>query len=235
MCFFSDDELPPLVIPFADFEEVFRLARPASDGQYKVQLLSSSGARELYIARSGRFNVEAYTGYQPLQDSLDRARLMHFPQLSHCQVQTLLAGIGRAKGYDVYVPPKDACALDWTMTQEFRLRNELPDSFGDARRIIAEVDVVWLNAGRSDVAVLLEVEHSTPIYSGLLRFNDVLLVQPALSRFIIVSNDGRRSRFTRQIRRPTFRTSGLSELASFLDYANVFCWYSRLMGGQKDV
>jgi len=48
------------------------------------------------------------------------------------------------------------------------------------------------------------------------------------TRFTIVANDSRRSRFTSQVNRPTFRASQLSELCSFLDYANVFEWYKRL-------
>jgi hypothetical protein len=234
LCFFTDDGAIPLFVPFSDFEEVFRVAKPASDGQYKVQLLNGQGARELYISKCGRFNVEAYAGFESIENSLEQHRLARIPDLSHSQVQTLLAGIGRAKGYDVYIPPDDACMLDWQLTEQFQLRRQLPDTFGDARRIVSEIDVVWLHAGRNDVAMLIEVEHSTPIYSGLLRFNDVLLVQPTLTRFIVASNDARRSRFARHLRRPTFRMSGLSELASFLDYANVYAWYTRLIRGGSD-
>ena len=76
-----------------------------------------------------------------------------------------------------------------------------------------------------------EIEHSTPIYSGLLRFNDVRVLMPTLqTRFTVVANDSRRLRFTSQVNRPTFRASQLSELCSFLDYANVFEWHKRLFG-----
>ena len=34
----------------------------------------------------------------------------------------------------------------------------------------SEIDVVWVNSGSSAVDSLFEVEHSTPVYSGLLRF-----------------------------------------------------------------
>ena len=76
-----------------------------------------------------------------------------------------------------------------------------------------------------------EIEHSTPIYSGLLRFNDVRVLMPTLqTRFTVVANDSRRLRFTSQVNRPTFRASQLSELCSFFDYANVFEWHKRLFG-----
>lgn len=82
--------------------------------------------------------------------------------------------------------------------------------------------------GSSDLQAMFEVEHSTPIYSGLLRFNDLHLIEPNLKpRFSIVSNDLRRTLFLRQVNRPTFKSSGLSELCNFLEYKDVFGWFNR--------
>ena len=76
------------------------------------------------------------------------------------------------------------------------------------------------------------VEHSTPIYSGLLRFNDVHLMLPDLAiRFGIVSNDPRRALFVRQLGRPTFKASGLKEICTFFEYQNVFGWHQRIRAG----
>jgi hypothetical protein len=57
LCFVLDDGSPPLLVPYGDFEEIFRAAETAKDGQYKLQLVSQGDARELYIARQGRFKV----------------------------------------------------------------------------------------------------------------------------------------------------------------------------------
>src|SRR3990170_8572845 len=46
ICFLLDDESPPLFLPYADFEEVFRGASAASDGQYKGQVYGDSDGRE---------------------------------------------------------------------------------------------------------------------------------------------------------------------------------------------
>lgn len=235
LCFLLDDGSPPLFVPFTDFEDVFRDSETARDGQYKVQLFCQRDARELYIARQGRFNVEAYVGLDSLLERLDPRRLREGQDLSHAQVQTLLAGIGRVKGYDVYIPPTDARNLDWGLTRPFPLRNNVPPGYDAVVPILSEIDVVWITSGRDEIRGLFEVEHSTPIYSGLLRFNDVLLIDPRVSRFVIASNDARRALFARQRSRPTFRRSGLAELASFLDYANVLAWHSRItLGGQNE-
>lgn len=229
LCFLLDSGASPVFVPYADFEEVFHNAQPARDGQYKVQMYTQADALELYVARQGRFNVEGYVGFEALERSMDASLLREARDLSHSQVQTLLAAIGHAKGYDVWVPENDIGKLDWSLTKNFRLRTRLPEGFQEIRGILCEIDVVWVASGQSAIAGLYEVEYSTPVYSGLLRFNDVLLTDPKVSRFSIVSNDMRRELFSRQLRRPTFRKSGLAEICSFLEYANVFDWHRRLL------
>ena len=231
LCFLVDDGSPPLFVPYSDFEEVFHNAQVATDGQYKVQLYAGVNSREMYVARQGRFNVEGYVGFDTLQHSLDAGRLREVRDLTHAQVQSLLAGIGRIKGYDVCIPSNDIGKLDWVLTKRFSLRPDLPAGFDLIRSVLCEIDVIWVAPGRNTIEGLYEVEHSTPVYSGLLRFNDVLLTDPTVSRFSIVSNDARRDLFSRQLFRPTFRKSGLAELCSFLEYANVFDWHNRLLKG----
>ena len=93
---------------------------------------------------------------------------------------------------------------------------------------------MWLQRGSSELRAMFEVEHSTPVYSGLLRLNDLYLTEPNLKlRYSIVSNDERRSLFLRQIDRPTFKASGLSEICSFLEYKDAFLWFNRTLGVRK--
>ena len=231
LCFLLDDGSPPLFVPYGDFEEVFRNAQTASDGQYKVQLISRQDGLELYVARQGRFNVEGYVGLEPIARSLNADLLRQAQSLTHTQVQTLLAGIGNFKNYGVYVPEHDAGGMDWALTQRFALRGSIPSGFEQVKGILSEIDVVWIARGGEAIEGLFEVEHSTTVYSGLLRFNDVLLTDPKVSRFSIVSNEARRALFSRQLFRPTFRKSGLAELTSFLEYSNVLDWHMRVAKG----
>ena len=98
----------------------------------------------------------------------------------------------------------------------------------ESTEIVNEIDVIWLKKGTNQINSLFEVEHSTPIYSGLLRFNDFFLVTKEKKlKFNIVSNDERRSLFTKQINRPTFQVSGLGETCNFLEYKDVFGWFER--------
>jgi hypothetical protein len=231
LCFVLDNDSPPLFLPYADFEKVFTNAEPARDGQYKAQLLSQAKTLELYVARQGRFNVEGYVGFEVLERSMEAQRFQEAQAFSHSQVQTLIASIGHIKGFDVSVPESDIGKLDWSLTRKFPLRRQAPEGFDHIRGILSEIDVTWVASGGNRIEGLYEVEHSTPVYSGLLRFNDVLLTDPKLKRFSIVSNDTRRELFSRQLFRPTFRKSGLAELCSFLEYGNVFAWHQRLLKG----
>ena len=229
ICFIVDDGSAPLLVPYADFEELFHGAEPANDGQFKAQLIVSGGTRELYLPKMGRFNLDGFAGIEGFVNSVNSNRVRRLPDLSHSQVQTLIAGIGNAKGFDIFVPRMDVDKLDWKLTPVFGLRGEIPHGFDSIASILSEIDVLWIAAGQNAIEGLFEVEHSTSIYSGLLRFNDVLLTDPNSTRFYIVSDETRRGRFSRQTYRPTFRQSGLSERTSFLEYANVFDWHQRLL------
>src|SRR5204863_4905846 len=100
------------------------------------------------------------------------------------------------KGYDIWTPSVDRNKPDWKLTQKFVCKNELPDRYVRVFEIIKQVDVLWLKRGSSDLSAMFEVEHSTSIYSGLQRFNDLHLIEPNLKpKFSIVSNEIRRALF----------------------------------------
>lgn len=228
LCFLIDDGTEPLFIPYSDFEQVFREAEAASDGQFKVQLLPTRKPLELYVARQGRFNVEGYVGFDMLSRHISQGTGKGPLGLTHSQVQTLIAGIGHISGHSVWVPDNNVGSLDWSLAERFELSKRIPSGYERVGPILEEIDVVWVRRGSNEIEALFEVEHSTSVYSGLLRFNDLLLTSPKLNRFTIVSNESRRELFARQVRRPTFVKSGLSDLTAFLEYSNVYDWHSRL-------
>ena len=208
----------------------FNSLEPASDGQFKVQIYHNVDSTELYIANAGRFNIEGFIGWRTLDALVDKNKLFDLPDFSHSQIQTLIGAIGLVKGFDIWVPPIDRGKLDWNLTTKFDCVNDLPYRYEKINEVIKEVDMIWLRRGSSDLFAMFEVEHSTPIYSGLLRFNDLHLIEPNLKpKFNIVSNDLRRALFLRQINRPTFKRSGLSEICNFLEYKDVFGWFNRTL------
>lgn len=224
--FLWDGQADPLLLPFEEFEEVFAESQPASDGQYKVQIYPREDAAILYVAKAGRFNVDAHFGWLHLDQAMEGAESQ--ATLSHSQVQTLLGAIGTAKEYEVWIPAHDRGTLDWSLTSRYQLADTLPVGFEAAQSILQEIDVIWTRRGSPGLAAVYEVEHSTPIYSGLLRLNDVRLINPRIDRLTIVSNEPRRAAFVRQINGPTFQASGLNSVCTFLEYSEVYDWHRRI-------
>ena len=222
-----DGQEEPLLLPLAEFAGLFEESEPAADGQFKAQVyLRGDHPTEFYVTQAGRHNVEPYFGWTPLLNALADAR-EETPELDHSQVQTLLGAIGDARGMDVWIPPNDRSKMDWSLAQPFPFRSAIPPGL-DA--VLREIDVVWMTRGGSIPVSLYEVERSTPIYSGLLRFNDTHLTIGETAKFTVVSDENRRGLFARQLRRPTFQASGLDKLCGFMTYGEVFRWRQRSAG-----
>ncbi|MBI2172564.1 MAG: hypothetical protein HYU30_11235 [Chloroflexi bacterium] len=226
ICFLWDNQEEPLSIPYMDYQEVFGSTQPASDGQYKVMLFFRGGQAELYIAKAGRFNVDAHIGWKRFAEHVGKLEEKVPSDLSHSQVQSILAGIGQIKGYDLWIPPHDREGLDSSKVTLSNIRDVLPSTYATVEEVLREVDVVWIQRGASQIQALYEVEHSTPIYSALLRFNDVHLDYPTLRpQYVVVADQSRRALFTKQVSRPTFRYSGLDKECTFLEYGDAYRWY----------
>ncbi len=227
ICFSWDNQTEPLLIPFADYEEILSGIEAKSDGQIKASIFLGEQA-ELYLPGYGRLSVEGFFGWNILEELIDRNKLTVIPDFSHSQIQTLLGSIGSKKGFDIWIPSNNRITLDWSLSDKFDYKTEMPQRYESIRKIITEIDVIWIQRGSSNINAMFEVEHSTTIYSGLLRFNDLHLVEPNLKpKFSIVSNDLRKSLFLRQISRPTFKMSGLVDYCNFLEYKDVYAWFKR--------
>lgn len=231
LCFLWPGQELPLIIPFAEYEDVFGAIQPCPDGQYKVQTFLRQEGTVLYVERGGRFNVEGHFGWEGLLRVLESSRSRIVPEFSHCQVQTLLGAIGSAKAFDVWIPPNDRNGLDWSITEPFPCWESLPARLEHVGRILSFVDVIWLTRGSPELRGLFEIEQTTSIYSGLLRLNDICLAAPVgNSTFAIVAKDAKREAFVQQVNRPTFQASGLNRRCNFHTYADVFAWFRRIKG-----
>lgn len=228
LCLLWDGQPAPLVIPYEDFRDVFANVEPAGDGQYKVHAELRREGTDLRIAHAGLFGVDAYFGIDSLVNVVETKPLVHpTPDFTHPQVQTLLGAIGSKSDYLIWTPLADRSQLDWTLAGRFPLAESLPEVGRLAvSLVLQQIDVIWLDARRNTISAAFEVEHTTPIYSGLLRFNDVH-IDLKLQRAAVVSREERRSVFVRQVNRRTFQASGLSEVCVFYEYADIYNWFLR--------
>lgn len=90
-------------------------------------------------------------------------------------------------------------------------------------KTIENIDVIWLQ--RRAIVHAFEVEHTTAIYSGLLRMADLLAMQPRMNISLhIVAPIERRDQVRREIVRPVFSVledGAMAGRCSFLSYEAV--------------
>ena len=224
ICLMVDNDKDNVFIPFHHYESFFLDALPSLDGQYKTNLYFKPTGREVYFSGVGKFKADSYTNIDAILN-LTKTDIA-VPELSHIQVQSLLGSIGIAKGFKVWFPDSDKGKIDTAIVDKMRVIERLPYFGNEIDHIISEIDVIWFE--QAQPVSFFEVEHSTPIYSGLLRFNDVLLSVAQTNNFNIVANNEREGKFTREVNRPTFKQNKLIDKVSFLNYNNVYVWHQNL-------
>ena len=143
---------------------------------------------------------------------------------THTEVQGWLRDLGRALGFDVWVAANDRNRAFGTGRLCDGCLTTLPDAIerapgADAVRLI---DVLWLEHATGRVAGAFEVEHTTSIYSGIVRLLDLALGAPDQTTrgLFLVAPDEREDDVRAQLARPAF--SRVADLeVSFLPYGEL--------------
>ena len=132
---------------------------------------------------------------------------------THTEVQEWLRDLGRALGFEVWIAANDQgrrCSDGGRLGDG--CLTALPPSLelapgGDSVRLI---DVLWLETATEKVAAAFEVEHTTSIYSGIVRLLDLALghragvTQPVGGGLFLVAPDEREADVRAQLARPAF-------------------------------
>jgi hypothetical protein len=141
------------------------------------------------------------------------------------RVQAMIATIGARMGMSIWVPRADRAAVLKVWKNEGNdLLERLPLNYDDTTlRTIEQIDVLWLR-GRSIVRAF-EVEHTTSVYSGILRMADLLALQPNMDiKLHIVAPEVKRDKVFQEIRRPVFsllEKGPLAESCTYLSYDSL--------------
>ena len=141
------------------------------------------------------------------------------------QIQALLAKIGTMMGFTIWLPRGDRSRVlkAWTPAP-VELLDVLPLGYDTTTtKTVEQIDVLWLR--RRSIARAFEVEHTTSIYSGLLRMADLVALQPDINvKLHIVANVDRQSKVLEEINRPVFAMldpKPLREMCTFLSYDHI--------------
>lgn len=147
------------------------------------------------------------------------------PRQSH-QIQAALCEIGMQMGFRIWLPKADrqsVLSLCSDRVKEHCL-DLLPLNYDDATlKTVEQIDVIWLK--NRSMARAFEVEHTTAVYSGLLRMADLLALQPNMSiKLHIVAPEERRDKVLREVSRPVFSlldSGPLYESCTYLSYDSI--------------
>jgi len=142
---------------------------------------------------------------------------------THSEIQWRLLDLGTQLGLNVWAPKADRGKM-WNgqrIGDLAKMLNALPTQFDEVtNKTIENIDVLWLS-GQAIIAAF-EVEHTTSVYSGLLRMSDLLTMQPNLDiKLYIVGPDERQTKFESEVARATFASlkKPLHSMCSFLPYS----------------
>jgi type II restriction enzyme len=143
---------------------------------------------------------------------------------SHTEVQGWLRDLGRALGFAVWIARNDRNRS----LGDGRLGDGCVDALpgwirdGASAETVSMIDVLWLDERAEKVVAAFEVEHTTSIYSGIVRMLDLALGLPdaAGAKLFLVAPDSREEQVRTQLTRPAFRS--VADLkVQFLPYSEL--------------
>jgi type II restriction enzyme len=143
---------------------------------------------------------------------------------THTEVQGWLRDLGHALGFDVWVASNDVGRPYAGGRLGDGCMSALPATIDNApgAEAVRLIDVLWLERSSSRVAGAFEVEHTTSIYSGIVRLLDLALGQAgeAAHGLFLVAPDSREDDVRAQLARPAF--SRVADLrVRFLPYGEL--------------
>lgn len=196
-----------------DFGAIAGLLFDIGDGRYAPPPVGDDvNAMALWQADLERVRAESAA-------SLKRSATDDAGASSHTEMQGVLRDLGQSLGFDVWIANNDRSRTYQGEALSCGCLAEWPIAVNDSVKLI---DVVWFARGTTSVAAAFEVEHSTSIYSGIMRMLDLVLSpQPIASAPIfIVAPNARREEVLSQRRRPAFARHAEVELR-YLPYQHL--------------
>jgi hypothetical protein len=175
--------------------------------------------------KTGNEEIETVVSVPDVEedDSPEEPALANGP--THTEIQWRLLDLGSQIGLKVWAPRSDRNKA-WGGKRVGDVPNLLeclPNQFDKVtNKTIENIDLLWL-AGQTIVAAF-EVEHTTSVYSGLLRMSDLITMQPNLDiKFYLTAPDARHEKFCDEVARATFasRKKPLHTMCRFLPYSKL--------------
>lgn len=151
--------------------------------------------------------------------SLKRQKESMQDEITHTRMQAWLRDLGLALGYEVWIASNDRSRKTGTGQLSDGCLDKLPFEGMSDIDSLKLIDILWISKTTGHVVAAFEVEHTTSIYSGILRLYDLALSKwgGELKGIYLVAPDNRYEDVLKQLQRPAFQK--VSELkVRFLPY-----------------
>jgi type II restriction enzyme len=126
---------------------------------------------------------------------------------THTEIQGWLRDLGIALGFGVWVASNDRNRPYGEGHLSDGCLGRLPETLENAQAVetIRLIDVLWIEPTTGRAAAAFEVEHTTSIYSGIVRMLDLALgLGQAGQSLFLVAPDAREADVREQLKRPAF-------------------------------
>lgn len=127
---------------------------------------------------------------------------------THTEVQGWLRDLGISLGFSVWIAANDRNREfgDGRLSDGCLAALPLPLASSPGSDAVKLIDVIWLDLKSGNVVAAFEVEHTTSIYSGIVRLLDLAYGSElkTCEGLFLVAPDGRENDVRQQIRRPAF-------------------------------
>jgi type II restriction enzyme len=141
---------------------------------------------------------------------------------THTEIQGWLRDLGSALGFQVWIAANDRSRMFGSSKLSDGCLTQLPLSVANAGDAVALIDVIWFEPdGRA--AAAFEVEHTTSIYSGIVRLLDLAHgtnLGNSLPLFL-VAPDKREEEVREQLLRPAFRSTSQQLRLRYVPYGEL--------------
>lgn len=200
----SEDRLKDFYQKYDDLYSILERIKLGAVVEQKKELISIEGLNEKEVVQEDE-TIAALSDEKTLSD--------------HIVMQFKLARLGIKAGSKVWVPKSDQQKI----VNQYQF-NEFEKEFSTGIDVpityVENIDVVWKEEFRIDAA--FEIENTTSIYSGLLRFSDLKIVAPNSNYpLFVVAPVEKRNRLIDQLNRPTFKKLDFKDKVRFLPYEAV--------------
>jgi len=201
-----------------DLGAIAALLFDLGSGRYEAPPLDQDPAHEAsWLADLNRVREEGEKQRKQHQAERDG-------DLTHTRIQGWLRDLGKALSFSVWIASNDKSRAYADGKLGEGCLDALPEVLmntpgADAIKLI---DVLWLDTATGRVVAAFEVEHTTSIYSGIVRLLDLALGAPeqAVRGLYLVAPDAREEDVRAQVSRPAFR--GVADKGMrFLPYSEL--------------